>query len=129
MPAKPLRRPKNLDPRRMLARFLVRQDARLIDDLVDIRRRRQLSQAAVAEKMGVTQSAIARFESGERDARLSTIRRYAMAVDASVRHDVRCIDEDSSWRDDDSLVSRDLTGLLTWESQQPARPWATTSHG
>lgn len=108
----------------MLARFLVRQDARLIDDLVDLRRRRKLSQAAVAERMGVTQSAVARFESGERDARLSTIRRYAMAVDASVKHDVRCIEEDSSWREDDSIVSRDLTGLVTWETQQTSRAWA-----
>lgn len=39
-----------------------------------------LSQADVADRIGTTQSAIARLESGQSDPRLSTLERYARAV-------------------------------------------------
>ena len=71
-----------------LAQFLVEQDSTLIDELIKARHDRGMSQQDVADQLGLTQSAIAKFESGERDPRLSTIRRYAMAVDATVSHKV-----------------------------------------
>ncbi|HEY6539078.1 MAG TPA: helix-turn-helix transcriptional regulator [Candidatus Dormibacteraeota bacterium] len=40
-----------------------------------------LSQTEVAARMGTSQSAIARFESGSADVRLSTLERYAAALD------------------------------------------------
>ncbi len=40
----------------------------------------KLSQQAVAKRMGTSQSAVARLEAGELDAKLSTIERFAMAV-------------------------------------------------
>jgi predicted transcriptional regulator len=45
-------------------------------------RRRQLglSQTEVAARMGTSQSAVARLESGAADLRLSTLQRYASAV-------------------------------------------------
>ena len=67
----------------------LQSDASLISDLVDVRRRRNMSQQALATKLGVTQSAIARFESGERNHSQATIRRYAMAVGACITHEVR----------------------------------------
>lgn len=73
------------------ARDLAEADAKLIDDLIELRERNCLSQSDVARQMGISPSAVSRFESGERDPHLSTIRRYAIAVGASVRHDVRPI--------------------------------------
>jgi transcriptional regulator with XRE-family HTH domain len=40
-----------------------------------------LSQTEVAARMGTSQSAVARLESGEADVRLSTLERYAAALD------------------------------------------------
>ena len=39
-----------------------------------------LSQTQVAARMGTSQSAVARLESGEADLRLSTLERYAAAI-------------------------------------------------
>lgn len=76
-----------------LAALLVDEDERLIDRLIEMRRAAGLKQRDVAELLGITQSAIAKFESAERDPRLSTVRRYALAVGAVVRHDVQVHEE------------------------------------
>jgi transcriptional regulator with XRE-family HTH domain len=52
----------------------------LLAELVAQRRSAGLSQAEVAARMGTSQSAVARLESGAVDARLSTLERYAGAV-------------------------------------------------
>lgn len=52
----------------------------LSDELVARRRHLGLSQTEVAARMGTSQSAVARFESGQGDVRLSTLERYAAAV-------------------------------------------------
>jgi transcriptional regulator with XRE-family HTH domain len=49
------------------------------------RRARRQSQADLASRIGTTQSAIARLESGDADPRLSTLERYAVAVGASLK--------------------------------------------
>ena len=56
----------------------------LADDLVERRVKLGLSQTEVAGRMGTSQSAVARFESGEADVRLSTIERYAAAIGCSL---------------------------------------------
>jgi transcriptional regulator with XRE-family HTH domain len=43
-----------------------------------------VSQDAIARRMGTTQSSIARLEAGGTDARLSTLQRYAAALDAGL---------------------------------------------
>jgi transcriptional regulator with XRE-family HTH domain len=53
----------------------------MIDALVAVRRRKDLSQTAVAARMGTSQSAVARLESSAGDLRLSTLERYAAALD------------------------------------------------
>ena len=53
----------------------------LSEDLVARRVELGLSQTEVAARMGTSQSAVARLESGEADVRLSTLERYAAAVD------------------------------------------------
>ena len=53
----------------------------LTDELVTRRVRLGLSQTQVAARMGTSQSAVARLESGDADIRLSTLERYAAALD------------------------------------------------
>jgi predicted transcriptional regulator len=50
--------------------------------LVSLRRELGLSQTEVATRMGTSQSAVARFEAGDLDARLSTVERYTTALGA-----------------------------------------------
>ena len=51
-----------------------------------VRRRQRLgwSQTTVAARMGTSQSAVARLEAGRGDPRLSTLTRYAAALDTTV---------------------------------------------
>lgn len=74
---------------------LVEHSARLAqaDDemrwaLIQARKEAGLSQRDVAEMMGVKQPTVAAFESQDNDPRLSTLRRYALAIGASVEHRV-----------------------------------------
>jgi predicted transcriptional regulator len=50
--------------------------------LMVLRRELGLSQAEVAARMGTSQSAVARFEAGDLDVRLSTVERYSSALGA-----------------------------------------------
>lgn len=76
------------DPRDRLADYVIESDDALFRDLVQFRIMRKMSQEDVAERMGIDKSNVSRLESGVRDVQLSTLRRYAMAIDAVVRHDV-----------------------------------------
>ena len=49
-------------------------------ELISARARAGLSQAEVAQRMGTTQSVVARLESGRRPPSLRTVQRYAQAV-------------------------------------------------
>ena len=55
-----------------------------------------LSQTEVAARMGTSQSAVARLEAGGGDLRLSTLQRYAAALDAEVGFTVRHPSEERS---------------------------------
>ncbi len=62
---------------------LVEAAARRRELLRELTTRRQnlgLSQTAVAAVMGTSQSAVARLEAGEVDAKLSTVERFAAAI-------------------------------------------------
>ena len=59
------------------------------------RRESELSQTEIAARMGTSQSAVARLESGELDARLSTLERYAAALGRTVDWQVRPSEESS----------------------------------
>ncbi len=56
----------------------------LLRDLVEARRSAQLTQGAVAEWMGTTQSAVSELEGGVTEPRMSTLQRYARAVGCRV---------------------------------------------
>ena len=49
-------------------------------ELVSLRQKAGLSQTEVAARMGTSQSAVARLESGQGDLRLSSLERYAAAL-------------------------------------------------
>jgi len=57
----------------------------IIDRLLGLRRLRRLSQTAVAARMGVRQPTVSGFETEDSDPRLSTLQRYARAVEARLR--------------------------------------------
>lgn len=63
--------------------------AELIARLTAVRQANGLSQTQVAARMGTSQSAVARLESGQADVRLSTLSRYALAVESSIRFELR----------------------------------------
>jgi transcriptional regulator with XRE-family HTH domain len=52
----------------------------LADELVDRRRALGLTQTQVAARMGTSQSAVARLETGTSDVLMSTLDRYASAI-------------------------------------------------
>lgn len=58
---------------------------RIVDTLVGLRRALGLSQKIVAGRMGVRQPTVSGFENEGSDPRLSTLQRYARAVQARLR--------------------------------------------
>jgi transcriptional regulator with XRE-family HTH domain len=73
-------------------RAMAERRRELATELVTLRHEAGLSQTEVAARMGTSQSAVARLESGEADVRLSTLDRYVAALgrelNLRVRHDV-----------------------------------------
>lgn len=57
-------------------------------ELVQLRRNAGLTQGDLAERMGVSQQAISKFERYDSDPKLSTVRTYANAVGALIEHRV-----------------------------------------
>lgn len=73
---------------RRRAQILALEDERLHADLIRLREEQGLTQQQVADLLGVTQPTIAAFERYDNDPRLSTVRRYALAIGALVEHTV-----------------------------------------
>ncbi len=63
--------------------------AAIAEQVADRRRTLGLSQAALAELTGTTQSAIARLESGGRPPRIDTLLRIANALDCELHVELR----------------------------------------
>ena len=63
----------------------------VIEELIKARRHRNMTQAQLAEKMGVTQGVVSRWESGNYSPRLETIAAAAQAMDYRV--DIRFVRE------------------------------------
>ncbi len=70
--------------REMALRRMAAERAGLIRDLVAQRQAAGLSQTEVAARMGTSQSAVARLETGATDVRASTLERYAAAVGGEI---------------------------------------------
>lgn len=65
--------------------------ATLISLLAGMRKASGMSQQAVADLMGTTQSAVSDIESGQVEPRLSTLTRYASALGADLEIGVRVV--------------------------------------
>ena len=70
------------------AKILARNDYKLMSDLVKVRQSNGLSQDDVAHILGISQQAVSKLESYDSDPKLSTLRRYALAIGALVEHTV-----------------------------------------
>lgn len=81
------------DPRDRLADYIVTADEKLMRDLVARRKELRLRQEDVAERMGIDKSNVSRIERGDRDLLQSTLRRYLMAIDSVVVHEVRAFED------------------------------------
>ena len=57
----------------------------LLQHLIGLRQAQRLSQTDVSRSMGTTQSAISELEGGTTDPHLSTLQRYARAINATLR--------------------------------------------
>lgn len=66
--------------------MLAKNDYKMMADLVQIRIDRGLTQEDIAQRLGVSQQAVSKLESYASDPKLSTVRRYAHAVEALVAH-------------------------------------------
>jgi predicted transcriptional regulator len=71
------------DPAFKAAYDALEEEFALIRELIGARAKAKLSQAQVAKRMGTSQSAVARLESG-RTPSLTSLRRYAKAVGRKV---------------------------------------------
>jgi transcriptional regulator with XRE-family HTH domain len=71
---------------KLRAKELAKNDYLLVRDLIQLRIDSELSQKDVAEKLGISQQAVSKFEKLDADPRLSTIRLYAHAIGALVAH-------------------------------------------
>ena len=70
--------------REMALRRMAAERAGLLRELAAQRQTAGLSQTEVAARMGTSQSAVARLESGAVDVRASTLERYAAAVGGEI---------------------------------------------
>lgn len=90
-----LERAAGLDPDSpdyRLRQQLAEADDQLIEHLVQLRKDKGLTQKVVAERMKRDVAAVSNFERLRADPHLSTIRRYAAAIGASITHQVVDVD-------------------------------------
>jgi DNA-binding XRE family transcriptional regulator len=78
--------------REMALRRMSAQRRRLVAGLTEQRRSAGLSQTEVAARMGTSQSAVARLETGDADVRVSTLERYAAAIGGQLAWQARAQD-------------------------------------
>ena len=70
--------------REMALRRMAAERAGLVRELAAQRQAAGLSQTEVAARMGTSQSAVARLESGATDVRATTLERYAAAIGGEI---------------------------------------------
>lgn len=74
------------DPDQARASHLVRADREFLRRLVKIREDSGLTQKDVADRLGIQQPSVAAFERYDNDPKMSTVRKYAHAIEALVAH-------------------------------------------
>src|SRR5215831_21096146 len=94
--------------REMALRRMSAERRRLVADLTAERRSAGLSQTEVAARMGTSQSAVARLETGDADVRVSTLERYAAAIGSQLAWRARA--QDAEERGGPGSIAPDPTG-------------------
>lgn len=72
------------DPKQLLANEVVRQVNSIMRTLVSLRKHKNYTQSDVAKQMGVGREAVTQLEKHDGNPTLSSIKRYALAVDALI---------------------------------------------
>jgi transcriptional regulator with XRE-family HTH domain len=75
---------RSADAQAAQAARMAGERGRLVRELAEQRQAAGLSQTEIAARMGTSQSAVARLESGTADVRASTLERYAAAVGGEI---------------------------------------------
>jgi predicted XRE-type DNA-binding protein len=75
---------RSADAQAAQAARMAGERGRLVRELAEQRQAAGLSQTEIAARMGTSQSAVARLESGTADIRASTLERYAAAVGSEI---------------------------------------------
>ena len=88
------------------ARVLLDSERNLMESLKAIRKKRGITQAEVARRMGVSQPAVAAFEHYDANPRMASIRRYALAIGAEFTIEVRETATDSEYGEQPVPVPR-----------------------
>lgn len=92
---------------------LVENHREFMKSLIATRTKHRLTQAEVAERMGVSQPTVAAFERYDSNPTLATVRRYALAVEATLED--RVIDDCGRCLEDEQ---RQLEPVATIDSHQ-----------
>lgn len=104
----------------LLATALAEADEEMLYALIEFRHTAGLRQRDVARSLGIAQSSVAAFERHDNDPRLSTIRRYALAVGASIEHTVRPAHEFFDAGSNATVAHATATGRVPVTQQLPA---------
>ena len=121
-----LERAAGLDPDSpdyLLRRQLAQADDELIENLVQMRKDKGLTQKVVAERMKRDVAAVSNFERLRADPHLSTIRRYAAAIGASITHQVVDVDDDVSAVVENAVgPNRGKAKAIVQKARKPRKP-------
>lgn len=98
----------------------------LIDQLIELRHERGVNQSQLARAMGVGQSTVSGFENETTDPRLSTLQRYARALNARVKVRLEVCGEAGfwhsstlhSWKQSAQLSGGMLTNVIPFPSSE-----------
>lgn len=104
-----------MTPKQRLAFALAQTERTLVEDLTKLRKRAKLSASDVARKINRHKSSISKFEARKTDPQLSTVLRYAHAIDAMVEIRVRPF---SQWEAAQSIQTVAMPEPGRWISQQ-----------
>ena len=111
------------------ADLLVDARDRLLEGLVRLRKEHKLSQQTVAERMGVSQPTVAAFERYDANPTVSSIIRYAMAVNALL--DIKVVDDcgegvPATWQITGAAQATVRVPTLSRKTQAVADDWSIT---
>lgn len=116
---------------RQRSKALAAEQTDMLSRLVDIRKNRGMTQADVANILGVTQQSISKLESYDANPRLDTLRTYANAIGAILHIEVK---EDSNkgsshlsedqWESSDRFPRSTVPGPCKYQTVRHIHDWS-----